>query len=144
MASNAEIEQIMYGISKKMAERKAKREKAKESARKNPVIAVLSGTGTLEQMILRKQSIIYTREGEKPLNGISAWVEYGRDIESRVTLTRIALLGAAALAVPKKKGGERFLTIEGEDFFWCMEVSSKNAVRAAKFAAKVNQQAKEA
>lgn len=58
------------------------------------------------------------------------------------TVTRIALLGAFALAAPKRKGGERFVSIEGPDFIWCMEVDRKRAGDAVTFVAKVNQQVK--
>lgn len=134
----------MFGDKCKRAEKKAKREQARIKARENPVIAILSGEGTLDQIILRKTSIIHTQSGDepKPLDGVVARIEEGRELESRLTLTRIALLGVFALAAPKRKGGERFVTIEGPDFIWCMEVNRKNAGDAVRFVAKVNQQVK--
>lgn len=133
-----------FGDKSKRAEKKAKREQARIKAKENPVIAILSGEGMLDQMILRKTCIIHTQSGDgpKPLGGVVARIEEGRELESRLTLTRIALLGAFALAAPKRKGGERFVTIEGPDFIWCMEVKRKNAGDAVRFVAKVNQQAK--
>lgn len=134
----------MFGDKCKRAEKKAKREQARIKARENPVIATLSGEGTLDQMILREKTIIHTQsgEGEKPLSGVVARIESGRELESRITITRIALLGAFALAAPKRKGGEKFVSIEGSDFIWCMEVNRKNAGDAVRFVAKVNQQVK--
>lgn len=134
----------MFGDKTKRAEKKAERELAKIKAKENPVIAILSGDGMLDQMILREKTIIHTQsgEGEKPLDGVVARIEEGRELESRLTLTRMALLGAFALAAPKRKGGERFVTIEGPDFIWCMEVKRKNAGDAVRFVAKVNQQVK--
>ena len=116
----------------------------KKKADANPVIYVLNGNGAFEQMILRENGIIYTQsgDGEKPLGGVVARVESGRDIESRITLTRIALMGAFAIAAPKRKGGEKFVSIEGPDFIWCMEVGRKRAGDAVRFAARVNEQAK--
>lgn len=134
----------MFGVKTKRDEKKAKRELAKIKAEENPVIAILSGEGMLCQMILRKTCIIYTQSGDgsKPLDGVVARIEEGRELESRLTLTRMALLGAFALAAPKRKGGERFVTIEGPDFIWCMEVKRKNTGNAVRFVAKVNQQVK--
>lgn len=113
-------------------------------AKANPQIAFLTGAGAFEQMILRKNDVNYTQSGEgwKPLDGVVARVESGSEVESRITLTRLALLGPLALAAPKKNGGEKFVTIEGSDFLWCMEVPRKRAGDAVRFAAKVNNQAK--
>lgn len=134
----------MFGDKTKRAEKKAKREQAKIKAKENPVVAILNGDGMLDQMILREKTIIHTQsgDGEKPLCGVVARIESGRELESRITITRIALLGAFALAAPKRKGGEKFVSIEGPDFIWCMEVDRKMAGDAVRFVAKVNQQVK--
>lgn len=125
-------------------EKKAKREQAKIKAKENPVVAVLNGDGMFDQMILREKTIIHTQsdDDEKPLGGVVARVESGRELESRITLTRVALLGVFALAAPKRKGGEKFVSIEGPDFIWCMEVDRKRAGDAVRFVDKVNQQVK--
>ena len=135
----------MFGGKSKRAEKKAKREVAKNKAKENPIIAILSGDGMLDHMILRKKTIIHTQsgDGEKPLAGVVARIESGRELESRITLTRIALLGAFAIAAPKRKGGEKFVSIEGPDFIWWMEVDRKRTGDAARFVAKVNRQVKE-
>lgn len=134
----------MFGYKTKRAEKKAARELAKIKATENPVIAILSGDGMPEQMILRKKTIILTQsgEGEKPLGGVVARIESGRELESRSTLIRIALLEAFGLAALKRKGGEKFVSIEGPDFIWCMEIDRKMACDAVRFVAKVNHQAK--
>ena len=128
----------------KRAEKKAKREQAKIKAKENPVVAILNGDGMFDQMILREKTIIHTQSGddEKSLGGVVARIESGRELESRITLTRIALLGVFALAAPKKKGGEKFVSIEGPDFIWCMEVNRKRVGDAVRFVEKVNQQVK--
>lgn len=135
----------LFGDKSKRAEKKAKREQARAMAKANPQIAFLAGAGAFEQMILRKNDVLYTQSGEgsKPLDGVVARVESGSEVESRITLTRLAILGPLALAAPKKKGGEKFVTIEGPDFLWCMEVPRKRASDAVRFAAKVNGQVKE-
>lgn len=137
-------ENRMFGDKTKRADKKAKREVAKNRAKENPIIAILSGDGALDHMILRKKTIIHTQsgDGEKPLGGVVARIESGRELKSRITLTRIALLGAFALAAPKRKGGEKFVSIEGPGFIWWMEVDRKRAGDAARFVAKVNQQVK--
>ena len=134
----------LFGDKYRCAEKKANREQARIKARKDPVIAILSGEGMLDQMILHKTCIIHTQssDGPKSLDGVVARIEEGRELESRLTLTRLALLGVLALAAPKRKGGERFVTIEGPDFIWCMEVKRKKAGDAVRFVAKVNQQVK--
>ena len=134
----------MFRDKYRCAENKAKRDQARINAREDPVIAILSGEGMLDQMILSKKCIIHTQSGDgpKPLEGVVARIEEGRELESRLTLTRLALLGVFALAAPMRKGGERFVTIEGPDFIWCMEVKRKKAGDAVRFVAKVNQQVK--
>ena len=66
---------------------------------------------------LRDNSISCGKETH-PLIGVSARVENGSDIEKRVTFTRLLLLGIFAFAMQKKKGGEKYLCIEGPDFAW--------------------------
>lgn len=82
--------------------------------------------------------------GKKDVTGVTARVEGGEDLRQRITLTRIALLGVLAVALPKKYGGEKFLTIEGDDFVWAMEVDRKHVNDAQKFAAEVNTASKKA
>lgn len=79
---------------------------------------------------------------EHELVDVVARVESGTDFESRVTVTRLIAIGVFALAAKKRTGGEVFLTIEGPDFFWTVEVDRKKAADAQKFAAKVNDAAR--
>ena len=52
-----------------------------------------------------------------PLDGVTARIESGQNVHKRLTVTRRVLLGPLSLALPKTKGGESYLTIEGPDFF---------------------------
>lgn len=110
----------------------------------NKVLDKMSGNG--ESMILRERTIEYKAKdkdlrGEFPLSGVSARVESGAELQSRVTVTRLVLTGIFAFALKKKKGGEKYVTIQGDEFFWAMEVDRKKANDAMKFVAKVNNQA---
>lgn len=78
------------------------------------------------------------------LDGVTASVLDGSALESRVTLTRLLLVGVFALAFKKRKGGEKYLTIEGPDFAWMSEVNRKHVSDAMKFATKVQNQARKA
>lgn len=60
-------------------------------------------------------------------------LEDGEELDKRVTLTRIALLGVFAFAAKKKTGGTKYITIEGDGFFWAMEVHRKHVKDAQKF-----------
>ena len=110
----------------------------------NKVIAKMPGSG--ESIILREHTIEYRAKdkelcGEFPLSGVSARVESGAELQSRVTVTRLVLTGIFAFALKKKKGGEKYVTVQGEGFFWAMEVDRKKANDAMKFVAKINNQA---
>lgn len=74
--------------------------------------------------------------------GVRATVEDGSALESRVTLTRLLLIGVFAVAFKKKKGGERYLTIEGDDFACISLVNRKRIKEAINFATMINNQAK--
>ena len=60
-------------------------------------------------------------------------VEDGQALERRVTVTRIVLLGIFALAAKKKSGGTKYLTVDGDGFFWAMEVDRKRVKDAQRF-----------
>lgn len=74
-----------------------------------------------------------------PLEDITARVESGADLEKRVTLTRFVALGALSLFAKKRTGGESYLTIEGPDIFWTVEVEHGKRPQAQAFAARINQ-----
>lgn len=67
-------------------------------------------------------------------------LESGSELESRITATRLVALGVFALAVKKKKGGEKFLTIESPETYWVVEVPRKKISEAMKFVGKVEGQ----
>ena len=79
------------------------------------------------------------------LSGVGAQVETGSALEKRVTATRlVAMGGVGGLLFKKKSGGESWLTIEGPDVFWTVEVPRGEEQKARNFAAKVNEAAKAA
>lgn len=79
---------------------------------------------------------------EQPLTDVTARLEAGEELQSRVTATRLVLLGVFALAAKKKSGGTKFLTIEGPGFMWGAEVDRKSIKDAQKFMLAVNNQVK--
>lgn len=83
-------------------------------------------------------------KGEFALAGVQASVESVGELQRRVTVTRMALTGPFAFAL-KKKRDERdlFLTIEGPDFQWVIEVDPKKGADARQFAAKINTAARQ-
>lgn len=81
----------------------------------------------------------------KGLGGVTATIETGSHMTSRLTATRLALLGAYALAVPKTSGGEMYLTVEGPDFVWSGTFNGRSRDlmrRATAFRNAVNERAK--
>ena len=71
-------------------------------------------------------------------------VESGSELQSRVTATRLLAFGVFAFAAKKKKGGEKYLTIEGPDFVWTAEVKrdKKDINKAMNFVSQINSNAK--
>jgi hypothetical protein len=66
----------------------------------------------------------------------------GSELDSRVTLTRLALIGLGAFAFKKKKGGEKYLTVYGSDFAATAEVSRKRIREAVAFMTAINNAAR--
>lgn len=98
---------------------------------------ILYGSGEIEQV----EGFKNQRVG---LSGVTARVEAGSDLERRVTATRLVAMGVFAFGAKKKSGGESWLTIEGPETFWTVEVPRGDERKAREFAAKVNQYAKAA
>lgn len=73
----------------------------------------------------------------RPVAGVKVDVESGSALKSRITATRLLLLGPFALAFKKSKGGERYLTLEGSDFAWMAKVEDKHVGRAMDFVSQV-------
>lgn len=78
----------------------------------------------------------------KSLDDVSARLEAGSEVQSRITATRLLAIGVFALAFKKKSGGEKYVTIEGPDFLWTAEVKAKRVEKAMTFVHKVSAQAK--
>lgn len=96
---------------------------------------------------IEKDKIIYhDNESDdtqvRPIVSASAKIESGEDLKQRVTATRLFFFGVFAFALKKSSGGEKFLTLEGEDFFWAIEIPNENTNEAMRFVAKVNSLAK--
>ena len=131
-----------------LAEKRDERAKMRELAKGNRVVARLVGNG--ETMILKTKSLEYRSKdrevsGDRPLAEIdAARVENGEELQSRVTVTRLALVGIFAFALKKKKGGEKYLTVDGGGFVWAMEVDRKHVNDAVKFASRINNAVKAA
>ena len=79
-----------------------------------------------------------------PLTDVACTIETGSQLDKRLTVTRLALLGPAAVFVKKSKGGEAYLTIEGPDFVWPVKVDrgERSQRKAREFMAKVASQVK--
>jgi len=79
-----------------------------------------------------------TAEGGS-VKGAHATVETSGELEKRVTATRLILTGPLAFGLRKKKDTRQlFLTVEGEDFAFVVEVDPKKQTEARQFAARIN------
>lgn len=115
-------------------------QKLKAKAAAGPVASygglVLYGSGEVGRV--RDRGVGHDRV---PVVGVSARVESGSDLEKRVTATRLVALGVFAFGAKKKRGGESWLTVEGPDVFWTVEVDRGGERKAREFAVKVNEAA---
>lgn len=76
-----------------------------------------------------------------PLSEVtSVSLESGSELQSRITATRLVAFGVFALAMKKKSGGEKFLTIESASSYWAVEVDRKHVSDAMRFIAKIKSQ----
>lgn len=103
---------------------------------------VASFIGSDGTRLTLNQKTIGNGSEKQSLEGVTARLELGSDLQSRVTVTRLLALGVFAFAAKKKKGGERYLTIEGPEFVWATEAKPKQISKAEAFVVKVNNQAK--
>jgi hypothetical protein len=95
-----------------------------------------------EGVVLTDTHIYHGSEGGY-LAGARATVETAGDIDRRITATRLILTGPFAFGLRKKKDKrELYLTVEGGDFAFVVEVNPKKGADARKFAAMVNVAAK--
>lgn len=80
------------------------------------------------------QDTTISSKGERhSLKGVHAYLEDGSALESRVTATRLLLFGPFALAMKKRKGGEKYLIVEGPDFAYMTMVKRRNIGKAVRF-----------
>lgn len=78
------------------------------------------------------------------VKGAHANVETSGQLDKRVTATRLVLTGPLAFGLRKKKDSRQlFLTIEGDDFAFVVEVDPKKQAEARQFAARVNTAARQ-
>lgn len=101
-------------------------------------------------LFLRENGVEYVANNEEE-SGIALWseidsitLEDGEELQSRVTATRLLMLGVFAFAAKKKTGGNKFITVEGEDFLWALEVGRKKVSAAQKLVLKARQLMKKA
>lgn len=78
---------------------------------------------------------------EGPVQGATARIESGADVEKRVTLTRLVGLGLFAFGA-KKLSGHVYLTIDHPEYQIVVELKAKEDGAARKFAAIVNNEAR--
>ena len=80
------------------------------------------------------QDTTISSKGERhSLKGVHAYLEDGSALESRITATRLLLFGPFALAMKKRKGGEKYLIVEGPDFAYMTMVKRQNISKAVRF-----------
>lgn len=68
-----------------------------------------------------------------PLKDVqSIALEDGAELQKRLTITRLALIGVFAFAVKKKSGGEKFIVIETEENLFSIEVPRDKVTEATR------------
>lgn len=68
-----------------------------------------------------------------PLKDVqSITLEDGAELQKRLTITRLALIGVFAFAVKKKSGGEKFIVIETEENLFSIEVPRDKVTEATR------------
>lgn len=72
-------------------------------------------------------------KGRYPLAGLTVDFDRGAELQSRYTATRILAIGVFALAFKKKKGGEYYFIVSGDNVSWMEEVPRKQVPKAMKF-----------
>lgn len=105
-----------------------------------PRFAGADGTLTLQRDRVDVQMKGKLRTTRVPYSSITrVGLEDGEALSSRVTATRLLVLGVFALAVKKKRGGTKFLTVESDEVFVTVEVPRKKVNEARKFMAQIEQ-----
>lgn len=111
----------------------------REQALADPIVTTFNGGD--RPLALYTHSI---RSGGEtiPLTEVELHLESGEELQSRVTVTRLLALHIFAFALKKKRGGEKYLTIESPDQFITIEIPRKKVGDAVKFMGAVHAQAK--
>ena len=133
-------------------EREAKKQAEREKVEKyGKVVQFMFSDDMTATLFLRENGIEYAVNNNKEESGIALWseiqsitLEDGEELQSRVTATRLLMLGVFAFAAKKKTGGNKFITVEGEDFLWALEVGRKKVNDAQKLVMKARQLMKKA
>jgi hypothetical protein len=87
---------------------------------------------------------VQTKQGSGPLTGARAAVESVGQINSRFTVTRLALVGPFALALKKSKDKrELYLTIEGDGYAAALPIDPEKSKIAHSFVGQFNNAAAE-
>lgn len=143
----SEAQQASSAKKEKKAEEKkeAKQRKEEEKALKKSLgrlVDVILGEGGTRLTLYENGVEFFSPDSDlnpgmrrfEDISSIS--IEDGEALQSRVTATRILLTGVFALALKKKTGGTKFVTVEGDGFFWPIEVGRKQAADAQKIVMK--------
>ena len=136
----------------KQARKAAKKQAELEKLQKyGMVVQSMFNDDMTATLFLRENGIEYKVTNNEEESGIALWseidsitLEDGEELQSRVTATRLLMLGLLAFAVKKKTGGNKFITVEGEDFLWALEVGRKKVSDAQKLVLKARQLMKKA
>lgn len=125
---------------KRAAEREAKELHA---ATYGKCIMYLTSEDGKSSIYLKEGGIEFKSKDESLNPGEHTWdeikevtIEDAEEFQSRVTVTRLLLVGVFAFALKKKKGGTKYIVVEGEDFLWPIEIGRKKAADAKKFVMK--------
>ena len=125
-------------------ERAAAKEAARaEAAAYGKKLMTVEGETKGDSIILYVGGVEFTTRDEELGGGKRLWadissiaIEDAEELQQRVTVTRLLLFSVFAFALKKKSGGTKYVTVEGEDFLWPMEVGRKRVKDAQKLVMK--------
>lgn len=147
IASDAAVqkaEEMRQASIEKRQERAAMKQAAKDEARAfGKRIMTVDGEEKGSSITLYEGGIEFSSKDEELQPGkrlfaeiSSVAIEDAEELQQRVTVTRLLLVGVFAFALKKKKGGTKFITVEGDDYLWPIEIGRKNVKDAQKFVMK--------
>ena len=136
----------------KQARKAAKKQAEQEKLQKyGKVVQFMFSDDMTAILFLRENGVEYKVTNNEEESGIALWseidsitLEDGEELQSHVTATRLLMLGKFAFAAKKKTGGNKFITVEGEDFLWDLEVGRKKVSDAQKLVLKARKLMKNA